>query len=103
MIPKICRIPGEMSWLCERMGRLKIPIRREKGALPGALKKYCIHCNACVRRCPVGAIDPVKGKDHPTCHAFVENSKKVFKPRYGCGLCQTGVPCEAENPLHLMD
>ena len=65
--------------------------------------EYCIHCNACVRRCPVGAIDPVTGKDHPTCHAFVENSKKVFKPRYGCGLCQTGVPCEAENPLHLMD
>lgn len=22
---------------------------------------------------------------------------------FGCGLCQTGVPCEAENPLHLMD
>ena len=30
-------------------------------------------------------------------------SKELFAPRYGCGLCQTGVPCEAENPLHLMD
>ena len=63
----------------------------------------CIHCNACVQRCPVGAIDPVTGKDHPTCHRFLGISKELFAPRYGCGLCQTGVPCEAENPLHLMD
>ena len=63
----------------------------------------CIHCNACVQRCPVGAIDPVTGKDHPACHRFLGISKELFAPRYGCGLCQTGVPCEAENPLHLMD
>ncbi|MBQ3392917.1 MAG: 4Fe-4S binding protein [Lachnospiraceae bacterium] len=60
---------------------------------------YCIHCNACVRRCPVNAIDPEKGKDHVICHPFIEYTREVFKPRYGCGLCQTGVPCEAANPL----
>ena len=20
---------------------------------------------------------------------------------YGCGLCQTGVPCESQNPVHV--
>ena len=60
--------------------------------------EYCIHCGACVRRCPVQAIDPVTGKDHPTCYAFMGQSKIMFAPRYGCGLCQTNVPCEACNP-----
>lgn len=58
----------------------------------------CIHCNACVRRCPVDAIDPVTGKNHSTCFGFMGLSKKMFAPRYGCGLCQTAVPCEACNP-----
>lgn len=60
--------------------------------------EYCIHCNACVKRCPVNAIDPVTGKDHPTCYALMGQSKIMFAPRYGCGLCQTNVPCEACNP-----
>lgn len=59
---------------------------------------YCIHCNLCVDRCPVGAIDPVSGKDHILCSHCMDESKKHFYPRYGCGLCQTAVPCEARNP-----
>lgn len=59
---------------------------------------YCIHCNACVKRCPVGAIDPVTGKDHILCSNCLDKSKERFHPRYGCGLCQTAVPCEAKNP-----
>ena len=58
----------------------------------------CTLCLACARRCPVGAIDREKGKDHLKCAAFVEHSKKVLAPRYGCGLCQTKVPCEYRRP-----
>ena len=60
--------------------------------------EYCIHCNACVKRCPVNAIDPVTGKNHLPCSICVGKSKEYFYPRYGCGLCQTGVPCESRNP-----
>ena len=59
---------------------------------------YCIHCGACVARCPVGAIDPVKGKDHVICSQCLDRSRELFRPRYGCGLCQTGVPCEDRDP-----
>ena len=58
----------------------------------------CTLCLACARRCPVGAIDREKGKDHLKCAAFVEHSKQVLAPRYGCGLCQTKVPCEYRRP-----
>ena len=48
--------------------------------------------------CPVGAIDPVKGKDHILCSQCLDRSRELFRPRYGCGLCQTGVPCEDRDP-----
>lgn len=59
---------------------------------------YCIQCGACVKKCPVGAIDPVSGKDHMICMQNVGKSKVIHAPRYGCGLCQTGVPCEFSIP-----
>ena len=59
---------------------------------------YCITCNACVKRCPVNAIDPVTGKDHKICHGNVIKSGIIHYPRYGCGLCQTKVPCEKGIP-----
>ena len=58
----------------------------------------CTRCGACVGRCPAQAIDPVRGKDHMKCWRFVTASRETLAPRYGCGLCQTGVPCEAQNP-----
>ena len=61
----------------------------------------CIHCLACVRRCPAKAIDPIHGKNHMICGAHVTASRAVHAPRYGCGLCQTGVPCESQNPIRL--
>lgn len=59
---------------------------------------YCTRCGACVRRCPVNAISLETGKDHPTCRAWLLHMGEVHAPRYGCGLCQTKVPCEFALP-----
>ena len=70
---------------------------------------YCLFyakgtCKRCVQRCPAGAIteaghDKRKCYDymHPGIDQYVE-SRFGFKG-YGCGLCQTAVPCESENPV----
>jgi epoxyqueuosine reductase QueG len=58
----------------------------------------CNHCGACIRRCPAGAIS-ADGKDHAICDAFLESMKLKFVPRYGCGKCQTAVPCEKGIPV----
>ena len=60
--------------------------------------EYCSKCGACIRRCPVGAISLEKGKDHNICGPWVDQSKETYAPRYGCGLCQTAVPCEYGIP-----
>lgn len=59
---------------------------------------YCTKCGACIRRCPVEAISLDKGKDHNICGPWVDKSKETYAPRYGCGLCQTKVPCESGIP-----
>ena len=59
---------------------------------------YCINCGACVRRCPVNAISAERGKEHAPCSRWQDETAKRYAPRYGCGKCQTGVPCEARNP-----
>lgn len=59
---------------------------------------YCTRCGACIRRCPVAAISLEKGKDHNICGPWVDQSKEIYAPRYGCGLCQTAVPCEFGIP-----
>ncbi len=59
---------------------------------------YCINCAACVKRCPVNAITLKEGKDHVKCVGFLDNSKKLYFPRYGCGKCQVDVPCENGIP-----
>lgn len=60
--------------------------------------QYCIQCGACVRRCPANAVTLEKGKYHPPCGARLDEMKSRFAPRYACGLCQTGVPCESRIP-----
>ena len=62
-----------------------------------AFDENCNHCGACIRRCPPGAINE-DGKDHALCDAYLETMKQRFSPRYGCGKCQTGVPCEQAIP-----
>jgi len=60
-------------------------------------------CGACIRRCPVGAISPA-GHDKLLCRDYTYGTLQPrLRDRYGvavagCGLCQTGVPCEAGNP-----
>jgi epoxyqueuosine reductase len=71
-------------------------------------QEYCLFfvdgsCLACAERCPVGAIT-ADGHNKKKCraHAAVtcaEYAKERFGfDGYGCGLCQTGVPCESGIP-----
>lgn len=60
---------------------------------------YCTMCGACVKRCPEGAIDLKTGKDQMKCSVYSAKSRALFAPRFGCGLCQTKVPCEHGIPL----
>jgi epoxyqueuosine reductase QueG len=62
------------------------------------VEEYCIQCGACILRCPPQAIDK-NGKDNAVCSNFLQETLLRFKPRYGCGKCQTAVPCEARRPL----
>ncbi len=63
-------------------------------------------CGACIRRCPVGSIgETTQARDKSRCYEHAYNvitrrGRDVFgwEGVYGCGLCQTGVPCEERNP-----
>jgi epoxyqueuosine reductase len=70
--------------------------------------EYCLFfrdgsCAACIGRCPAGAIGR-DGMDKKRCRSYgygtvigeVGEQYGVAAP--GCGLCQTGVPCEAALP-----
>jgi epoxyqueuosine reductase len=59
--------------------------------------KYCTRCGACAMRCPPLAIND-RGKDHAICSDYLDRVKDRYQPRYGCGKCQTGVPCEDRIP-----
>jgi ferredoxin len=71
--------------------------------------EYCLFftkgiCGICIKRCPVGAITEA-GKDKPTCykHLFPVTKDYVTSEYgfdgYGCGLCQTKIPCESKIPV----
>jgi ferredoxin len=73
--------------------------------------EYCLFltegtCGKCIERCPIGAITE-KGHDKVLCRRYV-NMTRQFVPRYygfggyGCGFCQTGVPCESDIPKKLL-
>ncbi len=59
---------------------------------------YCNKCGACIKRCPVDAIDLKTGKDHVSCSDYMDVTMERYKPRYGCGKCQVGVPCQSGIP-----
>jgi epoxyqueuosine reductase len=59
--------------------------------------EYCNKCGACIERCPPHAISK-EGKDNTVCLTYLREMKIRFAPRYGCGKCQTAIPCEARRP-----
>ncbi|MDU2065634.1 MAG: 4Fe-4S binding protein [Sporomusaceae bacterium] len=63
-----------------------------------SLYEYCTNCGACARKCPAKAISLEEGKNHVLCAAFLDKTTEKYAPRYGCGKCQTGVPCESKIP-----
>jgi ferredoxin len=68
---------------------------------------YCLYyshgiCGACVSRCPVGAIS-LAGHDKTRCREHLRQTSTYVRAEYGfegygCGLCQTDVPCESKIP-----
>lgn len=62
------------------------------------LREYCDGCGTCISRCPSNALTH-EGKDKERCSNFLNKILKKNKPRYGCGKCQTAVPCEYKNPM----
>jgi len=70
--------------------------------------EYCLFfskgmCKKCIPRCPAGAISE-SGHDKIKCrsymHPMIDEYVKTHYhfDGYGCGLCQTGVPCESKIP-----
>lgn len=60
-------------------------------------------CMECARRCPAGAITE-RGHDKEMCGNHFHGKKSIMEELYGvepygCGLCQTGVPCESRSPI----
>jgi epoxyqueuosine reductase QueG len=69
---------------------------------------YCLfftkgQCGKCIHRCPVGAVTEA-GHDKVKCRDYIRQVTVNYVKShfgfegYGCGLCQTGVPCESEIP-----
>jgi len=92
-----------------RLGSVAARIRVPPTARPyGNHHEYCLFystgaCTKCIERCPVQAIS-TNGHDKLKCrvHAVGDAADYVKLhygfAGYGCGLCQTGVPCESKIP-----
>ena len=92
-----------------RAGSVVARIRIEPTPRPYSHHRaYCLFfvdgsCMACAQRCPVGAISE-KGHDKIPCREYLRGPIKDYSREtlgqewYGCGLCQTGVPCESGIP-----
>ncbi|MCL2400295.1 MAG: 4Fe-4S binding protein [Defluviitaleaceae bacterium] len=60
--------------------------------------EYCNMCGVCIDHCPANAISK-NGKESSICSDFLNKVFEKHNPRYGCGKCQVGVPCESEIPM----
>ena len=69
---------------------------------------YCLYfsngtCGKCAERCPAGALTRA-GHDKVKCRSYIFVTAKEYVKSsfgfegYGCGLCQTGIPCESKIP-----
>jgi epoxyqueuosine reductase QueG len=59
-------------------------------------------CGRCIQRCPAGALSEA-GHDKIKCREYLHITREYVRSHYnfegyGCGLCQTGVPCESKIP-----
>lgn len=61
---------------------------------------FCTRCGACAVRCPAEAISLEYGKNNVKCSDYLDQMKEQYSPRYGCGKCQVGVPCESGVPAY---
>lgn len=62
-------------------------------------------CGTCILRCPACSIgETVQERDKKACQSYLDGigvrGKEIYgwEGTYGCGLCQTAVPCEHCNP-----
>ena len=71
---------------------------------------YCLFymkgtCGECMDRCPIGAIT-TDGHNKELCSRYLGLTRR-YVPRhyafngYGCGFCQTAIPCESRIPPEL--
>jgi epoxyqueuosine reductase QueG len=76
------------------------PYSRHDEYCPFKTKKAC---GACIKRCPAGALS-AQGHDKMKCSAYLNGKTAPYVEErygfegYGCGLCQTGVPCMSGIP-----
>jgi epoxyqueuosine reductase QueG len=62
-------------------------------------------CGICIERCPIGAITE-NGHNKTLCSKYVGMTRAYVQRHYGfngygCGFCQTDVPCESVIPEEL--
>ena len=100
--------------LAMRCGSVVTSLKLEPSARPYASRlancRYYAYgkCGVCIKRCPGGAISE-SGHDKLRCAEVLFEKQRpwlegTYGPGYmgqyaGCGLCQTGVPCENRIPL----
>ena len=85
--------------------------RVAEGPYSNCLHYAGVNCRACIKRCPADAISKA-GHDKIKCQQYLQKigySRESYASGYdneksiaGCGLCQTKVPCESENPVKRM-
>ncbi|MFW6054426.1 MAG: epoxyqueuosine reductase [Thermodesulfobacteriota bacterium] len=93
-----------------RLGSVIARLRLEPSPRPYSdHRQYCLFysqgtCGRCMDRCPIGAITR-QGKDKNRCVRHLRPGTSEYVKAnfgfdgYGCGLCQTGVPCESKIPV----
>ncbi len=85
--------------------------RTAEGPYSNCLFYVGVSCDACIKRCPAGAISE-QGHDKLKCQQYMRDfgyNTEALKDGYnndtsiaGCGLCQTKVPCEFQNPTRKL-
>jgi epoxyqueuosine reductase QueG len=88
--------------------KLKPSVKPYEHHLANCLFYAAGKCGKCIHRCPGGAISE-KGHDKLKCFEVLFVKQKpwaegAYGSGYigsyaGCGLCQTGVPCESRIPV----